>query len=106
MKRNIHGEMKLRARIYFTNREDVASFLEIFNTWWTISNSKKRFSPNKIGNAMINEEKKTEFLRALADWIEHWCQSSAVTLTPQTASELTTILCAHAMFIDDLLNAA
>ena len=36
---------------------------------------------------------KTEFLRALADWIE---------LTPQTASALTTTLRAHAVVTDDL----
>ena len=34
------------ARSYFPNPRDVANFLEIFNTWWTISNSKDRFSPN------------------------------------------------------------
>ena len=34
------------ARSYFPNRRDVANFLEMFNTWWTISNSKKRFSPD------------------------------------------------------------
>ena len=34
------------AQSYFPNRRDVANFLEMFNTWWTISNSKKRFSPN------------------------------------------------------------
>ena len=37
------------ARSYFPNRRDVANFLEMFNTWWTISNSKKRFSPNILG---------------------------------------------------------
>ena len=38
---------------------------------------------------------KTEFLRALADWIE---------LTPQTTSALTTTLRAHAVITDDLLR--
>ena len=38
---------------------------------------------------------KTEFLTALADWIE---------LTPQTASALATTLRAHAVLIDDLLR--
>ena len=37
----------------------------------------------------------TEFLRALADWIE---------LTPQTVSAIPTTLCAHAVLIDDLLR--
>ena len=55
---------------------------------------------------MINGHKKTEFLRALADWIEQWCHSPAFTLTPQTASALTTALRAHAMLIEDLLNEA
>ena len=36
----------------------------------------------------------TEFLRALADWIE---------LTPKTVSALTTTLRAHAVLVDDLL---
>ena len=38
---------------------------------------------------------KTEFLRALAGWIE---------LTPQTVSALTTILRANAVLIEDLLR--
>ena len=42
---------------YFPNRRDVANVLEIFNIWWTISNSKKRFSPNILGNAVINGDK-------------------------------------------------
>ena len=42
----MHETMITAARSYFPNRRDVANFLEIFNTWWTISNSKDRFSPN------------------------------------------------------------
>ena len=38
---------------------------------------------------------KTEFLRALADWME---------LTSHTASALTTTFRAHAVLIDDLLR--
>ena len=45
----IHETMITEARSYFPNRRDVAKFLEMFNTWWTISNSKKRFSPNILG---------------------------------------------------------
>ena len=89
----IHNTTITAAGCYFPNRRDiVANILGIFNTWWTISNSKKRFSPNILGNAVINGDKKTEFLRTLADWIEQWCQSPALTLTPQTASALTSAL--------------
>ena len=49
------------ARSYFPNWRDVASFLEIFNTWWAISNSKQRFSPNILRNAVINGTKNWVF---------------------------------------------
>ena len=67
----IHETTITAARIFIPNRRDVANFLEFFNTWWTISNSKKIFSPNILGNAVINADRKTEFLRALADWIDN-----------------------------------
>ena len=50
---------------------------------------------------MINGDKKTEFSRALEDWIEQWQQSPVFTLTPQTASALTATRRTHAMLIDD-----
>ena len=42
----MHETTIIGARSYFSNQRDVANFLEMFNTWWTISNSEKRFSPN------------------------------------------------------------
>ena len=48
-------------RSYFPNRRGVASFFEIFDTWWTISNSNKKFSPNILRNAVINGDKKLIF---------------------------------------------
>ena len=44
----MHETTITAARSYFPNRRDVANFLEMFNTWWTISNSKKRFLPNLL----------------------------------------------------------
>ena len=42
----MHETTITAARSYFPNRRDAANFLEMFNTWWTISNSKERFSTN------------------------------------------------------------
>ena len=42
----MHETTITAARSYFLNRRDVAIFLEMFNTWRTISNSRKRFWPN------------------------------------------------------------
>ena len=44
-------------RSYFPNWRDVASFLETFSTWWTISNSKQRFSPTILRKAVISGTK-------------------------------------------------
>ena len=63
----IHETTITAARSYFPNRRDVANFLEMFNTWWTISNSKKRFSPNKLEMLRSTATKKTVFLRTIAD---------------------------------------
>ena len=41
----IHETTFSEARSYFPNQRDVASFLEMFNTSWIISNSKKNFLP-------------------------------------------------------------
>ena len=92
----LHKTRITAARSYFPNRRDVASFFKIFNTWWAISSSKKRFSPNIPRNFAINEDKKTEFLRALAEWIEE---------TPQTVSALTNTLRVDAVLIGKLLRS-
>ena len=50
----MHQTTITSARSYFPNRRDTANFLQMFHTWWTISNSKKRYT----GNAVINGDKK------------------------------------------------
>ena len=42
----MHEATITAARSYFPDRRDVANLLEMFNTCWNISKSKKRFSPN------------------------------------------------------------
>ena len=97
------GNKKQTSQSYLPNRADVANFLTIFNTLWTISNSKHRFTPNVLGNAIVLEDKKAEFYRVLADWIEQWCDSPAFKLTAQTKSALVSTLRAQAILIDELL---
>ena len=53
--------MVTAARSYFPNWRDVARFLEIFNTWWTISNSRQRFLRNIFRNAVLNGTKNWVF---------------------------------------------
>ena len=66
----IHETTIAASKSYLPNRADVANFLTIFNTRWTISNSKHRFTPNVLGNAIVLEDKKLEFYRVVAKWTE------------------------------------
>ena len=50
------------ARSFFPNRRDVPNFLEMFHTWCTISNSKKKIFAKYTRNAVINGDKRTVFL--------------------------------------------
>ena len=88
---------------YLPNRGDAGNFLTIFNTWCTILNSKHRFTPNGLENAIVLEDKKTEFYRVLADWIEQWHSLSAFKLTAQTKSALVSTLRSQAILTDELL---
>ena len=89
----IHETAITAAPSYFPNQRDVANFLGIFNTWWTISNSKKRFSPNIIGDAVISRNKTELWQIGLNNGTSPTCP---FTLTSH----------AHAMLTDDLLNEA
>ena len=74
---------------YFPEREDASKFLKMINTWWLICNSKEMSHPNPLGNAVRVGDGKTDFLEALADWLEKWrddCQ--AFTLTSKTSFPL------------------
>ena len=57
---------------YFPEREDASKFLKMINTWWLICNSKEMSHPNPLGNAVRVGDGKTDFLEALADWLEKW----------------------------------
>ena len=80
----------------------MAGFLTLIQKWWIIANSKERFSPNVLGNAIVIGDGKTIFLVSLADWVEK--QSPAFILTSQTSSAFIVTLRAQAHLIDELLE--
>ncbi|XP_047127382.1 uncharacterized protein LOC124808407 [Hydra vulgaris] len=95
---------------YFPDVKGSADFLTLFNKWWVLSNSKCQYSAcNILGNAVVSGDKKPEFLRETAHWIEVW-QSQKIpncekfTLSVQTAAALIRTLNSHASLIEDLLN--
>ena len=95
---------------YFPKREDAAGFLNLINKWWTISNAKTRYNNrNRLGNAAIRDDKKPNFLRALAEWLLKW-QSEKIRncenfqLSAQTNNALVRTLRCHAALIEDLFE--
>ena len=91
-------------RSYFPTRSDLSGFLNFINIWWTISNSKQRNTPNVLGNATIFGDKKTNFYRIFADWIELWCASPFFKLTCQTKSAPVTTLRPEADLVNELID--
>ena len=77
------------ARHYLPNQPDLAAFLELINTWWQISNSKDRFHPNPMANAVIPEDHRLKFMLELADWLESWGSgTSDYCLSKQTGNAM------------------
>ena len=100
----IHETTIAASRSYFPTRSDLSGFLDLINIWWTISNSKRRYTSNVLGNAIIFGNKKTVFYRIFGDWIKLWCASPSFKLTCQTKSALVTTLRAQADIIDELID--
>ena len=82
--------------VYFSEATDASEFVKLLNIWWTISNSKEQFNNNyRLGNAAILGDKKPEFLRAFANWIEKRqnlenSKPNSFAFTPQTSKALIT----------------
>ena len=90
---------------YLPERKDAAGFLELINKWWTIVNCNDRYSPNKLGDAIVKGDGKPEFLRQFASYLEDWSSSSShFCLTPQTSDALIRTLRAQASLAEDLLS--
>ena len=87
---------------YLPERKDMAGFLILILKWWTVVNSRKRFTSNKLGNAIIHGDGKTKFLRSFSDGIKLWSESPAFCLSKQTSDALVRTLQAQALLIDEL----
>jgi hypothetical protein len=89
---------------YFPSRTDMSTFLELILNWWTIANSRQRFTPNLLSNGITFEDGKLDFYESFADWIESWATISDFCLSKQTAKALVLTLRSQAMLIKDLFN--
>ena len=73
--------------------------------WWTVVNSKTRFSVNKLANGIVRSDGKVKFLIAFSNWLETWSQSvSCLTLSKQTFNALIQTLQSQAQLIKDLFE--
>lgn len=105
-----HPATSAAIKYYFPEKQDAASFLDLVHTWWTISNSKqKNNTSHRLGNAAVKDDKKPQFLRAFANWIDEWDlmklrNSEKFTLSAQTSYALRRTLRCHASLIEELLS--
>ena len=95
---------------YFPKRQDAAGFLQVFSNWWILSSSKQKIhGRNRLGNAAVPLDNKSQSLRALADWITEWqkCKlpnCKRFQFSAQTSDALTRILRCQAALIEGLLE--
>jgi len=107
-----HPTTSAAIKTYFPDKVESAEFLNLFHTWWTISNSKNRFNQShRLGSAATHGDNKPAFLREFADWIQRWdsmkiSRAECFTLSSQTSSALRRTLRCHASLIEDLLSEA
>ena len=105
-----HPSTSAPIKHYFPDKTDSAEFLNLFYTWWTISNSETQFnSAHRLGSAAVAGDNKLQFLRALADWVEIWNHqkirnAEKFTLSAQTSYALRRTLRCQASLIKDLLH--
>ena len=95
------------SKAYFPDRTDMAGFLSLINTWWTIANSKQQYHPNALGNAIVNDDGKVEFLLEFAEWLENWSLltgSRVFCLSKQTCDALIKTLRFQALLTKELLQ--
>ena len=90
---------------YFPDRADMANFLKLVQTWWTIANSRQRFSSNPLSHAITSGDGKIAFYFCLANWLESWSSSTNIyCFSKQTANALVWTLRSQAMLISELLD--
>ena len=91
---------------YFPENKSASAFLNLINIWWKIANAKLRYNSNfRLGDAAVPGDRKPQFLRKFADWIQEWeANKNTQCLSSQTASALVTTLRFTASLIEDLFQ--
>ena len=77
-------------KIYKPARKNAVGFLTLLSSWWAMVNSKQRYNPNALGNAIISGNGKIDFFLSFAKLLENWRFSAGSTfcLSNQTSSAL------------------
>ena len=53
-----HESIIAASQYYFTGRPDMANFMKVIWTWWTIANSRQQYRSNPLANAISNHDGK------------------------------------------------
>ena len=72
-----HESTNAASKSYFPERKDISGFLSLI-----------RFCSYQLGNAVIDEDGKTDFFLSFAEGLNNWSESPAFCLTPHTSDAL------------------
>ena len=100
-----HETTSAAIRSYFPSRNDAADFTNLLHKVFLVCNAKApTHGSDALGDAVRAGDGKTEFLRAVADWIEKWSDISDFSLSLPTSKAIIISLRAQASLIEDLLS--
>ena len=75
-------------RSYLPEEHTTADFLQLIHFWWLIVNSKERFHPNPIGNALKMNDSRCDLLSRISLWLENWRDDKTLGLSRQAFDAL------------------
>ena len=93
----LHETTTATSRCYFPQRHDMANFLQLFSTRWTILNSNDKFDANPLEVAVTAGDGRTDFFEKLSSYVDEWRHSPNFCLTDQTTHAFLTTLRSHAI---------
>ena len=57
---------------YFPEEITSSSFLNLIYIWWLVLNARERFHPIIVGNALVSNDEKINFLQKMSNWLSQW----------------------------------
>ena len=99
------GSATATIECYFPEKSDAACFLSALQKLFVLCNAKTQYNTsNMLGNAVVCNDSKPDFLLSFATWVEQWSTCLNFSLAKKTSHTLTTTVKATSCLLSELPN--